>query len=64
MLKDSDDVRVELVEVDPVSLVVDRDVDTVDLVDPELKELEEDGGGYLSNSDDGDFLFGMMATRK
>ena len=60
MLKDSDDVRVELVEVDPVSLVVDRDVDTVDLVDPELKELEEDGGGYLSNSDDGDFLFGIV----
>ena len=39
----------------------DRDDVTIDLDDPELNEIEECGGGYLSNSDDDsedDFLFG------
>ena len=29
-----------------------------ELMDPELEELEENGGGYLSDSSDSDFLFG------
>ena len=64
VLRDSDGVRVELVEEDVIRSTVDRDADTVDLVDPELKELEETGGGYLSNSDDHDFLFGGDGDKK
>ena len=53
MLRDGDGDEIELVSsVGKVSVVEDK------LVDPELQELEDGGGGYLSNSDDSDFLFG------
>ena len=52
---------VQLVE--PIG-VNHSNVELVDvLVDPELQDLEEVGGGYLSDSDDdsdGDFLFGAI----
>ena len=35
-----------------------------ELLDPELEELEEDGGGYLSGSSDSDFLFDDDGDRK
>ena len=38
----------------------------LNLDDPELNDLENDGGGYLSNSDDDDdhdFLFGGDGDR-
>ena len=57
--------------IDPVVVVTDVNVidNTIEgnLDDPELKELEEDGGGYLSNSDDdsgSDFLFGGDCDKK
>ena len=35
------------------------------LFDPELQELEEDGGGYLSADDtDSDFVFGGDGDKK
>ena len=46
------------------SSVIDTDI--LNLDDPELNDLENDGGGYLSNSDDddcNDFLFGEDGDR-
>ena len=62
VLRDNDGVRIELISQDPVVSVSDVNLD---LEDPELQELEENGGGYLSNSDDdGDFLFGGDGDKK
>ena len=66
IIKDGDGVVVDLV--DPV--VIDHDgADVQDdvMVDPELQDLEENGGGYLSNTDDdsdSDFLFGGDGDQK
>ena len=52
--------------VDPIVIDTSSDVDD-ELHDPELEELEENGGGYLSNSDDdsdSDFLFGGEGDKK
>ena len=40
------------------------ETDLYKLMDPELEELEEDGGGYLSDSSDSDFLFGGDGDQK
>jgi hypothetical protein len=60
ILRDGDGDEIKLVRDSSCS---DRDRDDVllDLDDPELDEIEECGGGYLSNSGDDsedDFLFG------
>ena len=63
VVKDGDGDVVEFV--DPVLMVCDSNNDK--LVDPELQELEENGGGYLSDTDDdsdGDFLFGGDGDKK
>ena len=63
VLSDSDGDRIELFEplVKHVDLTSANDLDVdefTNLDDPELKELEEGGGGYLSNdNDDGDGEF-------
>ena len=64
VLRDGDGDVVELVSSDSVQQtstdIVDRE-----LVDPELEELEENGGGYLSNdSDENDFIFGGEGDKK
>ena len=66
VVKDGDGDEVEFV--DPVlmcDVVCDSNNDK--LMDPELDELEEDGGGYLSDTDDdsdSDFLFGGDGDKK
>ena len=67
VVKDGDGDVVEFV--DP--LVIDSngvDTDLVEtLVDPELQELEDDGSGYLSHTDDDsddDFLLGGDGDKK
>jgi hypothetical protein len=63
VVKDGDGDAVEFV--DPVLIVCDSNKDK--LVDPELQELEENGGGYLSDTDDdsdSDFLFGGDGDKK
>ena len=63
VVKDGDGDVVEFV--DPVLMVCDSNNDK--LVDPELQELEENGGGYLSDTDDdsdSDFLFGGDGDKK
>ena len=67
IVKDGDGDVVKLVE--PVVLVdsIVVDFNNNELEDPELKDLEENGGGYLSNSDDdsdSDFLFGGDGDKK
>ena len=50
---------------DPLVIDADGGVDDELLHDPELEELEENGGGYLSNTDDdSDFLFGGDGDKK
>ena len=65
VIMDGDGDVVELIE--PVG-VNHSNVELMDtLEDPELKDLEEDGGGYLSDSDDdsdSDFLFGGCGDKK
>ena len=65
VIRDGDGDEIMLVDDSNTTSVVDNDdsvvVESVDndvLFDPELQELEEDGGGYLSNDDsDSDWLF-------
>ena len=61
VIRDGDGDVVKLVDSSDVSVVVgctDSVVDSTkvvhDLFDPELQELEEDGGGYLSDNDSED----------
>ena len=64
VVKDGDGCVVEFV--DPLVIDPSNDVDD-ELHDPELEEMEENGGGYLSNSDDdsdSDFLFGGDGDKK
>ena len=60
VIRDGDGDEVELVDdCGDVDVVQVESVDNDNLFDPELQELEENGGGYLSDDDDdGDFLFG------
>ena len=64
MVRDGDGVSVEFV--DPIVIRSSVNDSTIDeLLDPELQELEENGGGYLSNdSDDSDFIFGGDGDKK
>lgn len=64
VIRDGDGVRVEFV--DPIVIRSSVNDSTIDeLLDPELQELEEDGGGYLSNdSEDSDFIFGGEGDKK
>lgn len=64
VLRDGDGDEINLVS--PIIPNIQVSVGEVDddLVDPELQELEEDGGGYLSDSDDDDFLFGGDGDKK
>ena len=72
-MRDGDGDEVHLI--DPVKTgveVIDNTVRSNDMMcsnldDHELQELEENGGGYLSNSDsdsDSDFLFGGDGDKK
>ena len=66
VIRDGDGDVIELVHPEVVdSVVVDLEDETI--LDPELQELEENGGGYLSDSDndsDSDFLFGGDGDKK
>ena len=65
VVKDGDGCVVEFV--DPLVIDAGGGVDDELLHDPELEELEENGGGYLSNTDDdsdSDFLFGGDGDKK
>ena len=65
VVKDGDGCVVEFV--DPLVIDTGGGVDDELLHDPELEELEENGGGYLSNTDDdsdSDFLFGGDGDKK
>ena len=71
VIRDGDGDEVKLVDSSNVTSVVDDNdsvvecVDKDELFDPELQELEEDGGGYLSVDDsDSDFVFGGNGDKK
>ena len=57
VLRDGDDEEIELVEPvvedSCVEVLVETNMLEVEGADPEIQELEECGGGYLSDSDDG-----------
>ena len=62
VIRDGDGDEVKLVDNDD-SVV--ESVEKDNLFDPELQDLEEDGGGYLSDDDnDTDFLFGGDGDKK
>ena len=72
VIRDGDGEEVKLVNSSDTISTVDNNDSVVESVendqfDPELQELEEDGGGYLSNCDsdsDSDFLFGGDGDKK
>ena len=76
VIRDGDGDEVKLMDSSDVAVVIGRTDSAVDssktpvvdeLFDPELQELEEDGGGYLSDSDGDngiDFLFGGDGDKK
>ena len=68
VLRDGGGVRIELFEESVTrdrDTVVNTDKSNVVIVDPELEELEVNGGGYLSNSsDDDDFMIDGDGDKK
>ena len=64
VVRDGDGDRVEFV--DPIVIRPSVGDSTIDeLLDPELQELEENGGWYLSNdSEDNDFIIGGEGDKK